>query len=546
MAAQKKNAPGGKTSFVLMVGDEGAILVQMQKKRVVRRMFAQSPEPAHTRAFEDALAAAPRGSVTMIVDMMDQSYVRQTLPPVSSFSVGKIVRRRLDKDFSRDDIKGYIVLDREKTGRRDWNYLMVSLANPPLLQKWIAFAVERPNPFRGMGLAPLESQPFIGAIADTYLKNRGKDARALEWHILVSHNKVGGFRQVVLRNGKLVFTRMAQPIGESSPEVIAGNIEQEMINTQEYLKRMGLQDPATLSATIFASEDIKQVLEPKNIKAGEVHFFTPYEMATTLSLPDAAQPEDHFGDVVISAFIGSRRKLLLPLNTPYTSKLAKRSFYITCVRAATAAIALGIFGWMGFTGWDWYSTASETEAIVAQQAGLRAQLQAIKTEARKLPSEINTYTDVMTLARALNRRRYDALEFIDIVSHALDGAALVKSYQWKGPSPLTIGKDGDKRLMEAELEVQMTTPLQPHDAFAASAQAMFDRLKVAFPDFDVTHSELPGMLSDTKEMRESIDENGNTVSAGEGSVQSDTIKITIKGPQDKAENGQPWHPKTPR
>jgi hypothetical protein len=536
MAKEKKvkKKSGGKSSFVLMVGDEGAILVQLQKKQVVRRLFAQSPETQHTRGFEEALSASPKSPVTLIVDMMDQSYVRQTLPPVSSFSVGKIVKRRLEKDFSRDDIKGYLILDREKGGRRDWNYLMVSLANPPLLQKWISFAVERRNPFRGMGLAPLESQPFIEAIAKTFLKDKGKDAKPLEWHILVSHNKVGGFRQVVLRNGKLVFTRMAQPIGESSPEVIAGNVEQEIVNTQEYLKRMGLQDSVTLSATIFASADIKQALDPKNIRAGEVNFITPHEMATALSLPGAAQPEDHFCDVVISAFIGCRRKLLLPLNTPYTNKLRKLSLYGKSLRAAAAAMALGIFGWMGFTGYDWWDTISQTETIVAQQASLRSQLQTIKVEAKRLPKQIGTYTDTMTLSRAFNKRMYDPLTFVDNLAKALDGQALVKSYHWTVPSPLTAGKDGDNRQIETSFEVQMVTPLQPHDAFVASAQSMFDHLKKTFPNYDVSHSELPGMLSDSKDLKTMIDENGNSVASSETGTQGDTIKITMKGPQ-KAE-----------
>ena len=531
----KKEKNAGKGSrFVLMVGDEGAILVQMHKKRVVRRMFAQSPEPTHTRGFEDLLAKTPKAPITMIVDMMDQSYVRQTLPPVSSLSVGKIVRRRLDKDFARDDIKGYIVLGREKTGRRDWSYLMVSLANPSLMQKWISFAVERTNPFRGIGLVPLEAQPFIMATAQAYLKDKGKDAKPLEWQILVSHNKVGGFRQVVLKNGKLVFTRMAQPIGESNPEVIAGNVEQEMINTQEYLRRMGLQDPATLSATILVSGDIKQVLDPKNIKAGEVHLVTPFEMAELLDLKDAAISEDHFGDVIISAFTGRKNKLLLPLNTPYTKKLAKWSMFLKSLRAMAAATALGIIGWAGMMAWDWMSVRSEIEDVVHQQRNLRTKLDQIKVQAKSLPKQINTYTDVMTLTKILSKRKYDALSFTGDFINTLQGAAVVKAYHWSLPTPLGIARDGDKRQIQAEVDLHLTAPQQPRDAFITTAQSLLERIKNAFPDYEVTHSELPGMLSDSKELKTVIDETGVVAPTGESAGSTDVLKITIKGPSDKA------------
>lgn len=529
MARSKtKKSPGGIGSFVLMVGDEGAILVQMQKKRVVKRIFAQSPEAGHTRALQDALNSAPRAPITMLVDMMDQSYVRQTLPPVSSLSVGKIVRRRLEKDFARDDIKGYLLLDREKTGRRDWNYLMVSLANPGLLQKWIAFAVERPNPFRGIGLVPLESQDFINAVARTFLA--GKEDKPREWQMLVSHHKVGGFRQVVLKDGKLIFTRMAQPIGESNPEVIAGNIEQEIINTQEYLKRMGLQDSASLGVTILVSNDIKLLLDRKNIKAGEYHFMTPHEMAQALALTDAAQTEDHFGDVVISAFAGRRRKLMLPLNTPYITKLRRFASYITYVRGAALLALLGLLAWGGMIALDIWDMHSDVQGLEDQQKQLKSGLATIKLQAKSMPKQMNSYIDAMALHKALAKRRYDALAFVGSLSGALADSALIKAMEWTVANPLAVTiKDGEKRQLQVDLEVQLTTPLQSHDAYIASAQKLFADMKRAFPNFELVHSELPGLLSDAKEYKTVLDDAPAQTAAG-NDLAKETLKVTLKGP----------------
>lgn len=530
----------GPSSFVLMVGDEGAVLIQLQKKRVVRRLFAQSSETIHTRGFDEALNASPKAPITLLVDMMDQSYVRQTLPPVSSFSVGKIVKRRLDKDFSRDDIKGYLILDREKSGRRDWNYLMVALANPPQLQKWIAFTVERSNPFKGIGLVPLESQRFMAAIANALLKEKGKDAKPLEWQLLVSHHKVGGFRQVVFKNGKLVFTRLAQSIGESNPEVIAGNIEQEIINTQEYLKRMGLQDPATCSVIILASSEIKQLLDPKNIKAGECHFFTPYEMAELLSLPDAAQPEDHFGDIILSAYFARSPKLSLILNTPYTEKVRTFSLYIMASRLVAIIAMLAILGWGGMTAWDINTLKSSTEDALHQQKILKSKLDSLKLEEQKLPKQITFYTDVETLVKVLDRRRYDPLTFVNTLSEALADSGLVRNYHWAINDPLAIGKDGtDKRQIQADMETALSVPLQPLAPFLAVAQAMLDHISKSFSDFDVTHSELPGLLSDSKELKTVLDENTKSDEQSVNLVEgNDIIKISIKGPKAAGKNGR--------
>ena len=61
------------------------------------------------------------------IDSIDQVFVQQTLPPVSSMSVQKLINRRLEREFKPEDIKGALVLGKEKTGRKDWNFLMVSV-----------------------------------------------------------------------------------------------------------------------------------------------------------------------------------------------------------------------------------------------------------------------------------------------------------------------------------------------------------------------------------------------------------------------------------
>jgi len=48
------------------------------------------------------------------------------LPPVSRFRP-KLIRRRLERDFANSEIRGAILLGREQTGRKDWNFMMVAL-----------------------------------------------------------------------------------------------------------------------------------------------------------------------------------------------------------------------------------------------------------------------------------------------------------------------------------------------------------------------------------------------------------------------------------
>jgi len=524
MALKLKNkSGGGKSSFILMIGDEGATLAQINKGGVIRRLFAQSPDPSHTGGFDEILSENPSAPITMLVDMMDQSYVVQTLPPVSSLNVKKIVTRRLQKDFPPDDIKGYIVLGREKTGRRDWNYMMVSLANHATLQKWLEFTVERENTFKGIGLIPLELQSFTTAIAKALNKNN------FEWQILVSHNKVSGFRQVVLRDGKLIFTRMAQPFGDSQPDVIAGNIEQEMINTLEYLKRLGLQDIKSISATLIVAEEIKNFLDPKNIKVGDCNFSTPYEISNLLALNEAAQAKDHFGDIVISAFIAKQGKLVLPLHNAYTKKLADLLLFIKLEKLFVGLLILAFLVFVGMTGNDIITTQDKIDSILTEKTHISDDLNKAKAKSAELPKQVSLYEDINMMDGLFNRKQYDALEFINNFANTLENVALVKDFEWKINDPLKIDSKEDKRQIHIELNLHLTSPTEPKETYIAAASSLIDRINKKFVGFDVDKTELPGIVSENQEVKTTLDDSSTI----KEEKLIDSVKVTILGPSDK-------------
>lgn len=130
-AKAKKPSAGGKrdggrkssaatgSRFVLFMGDDGVILILIQGGKVVRRMYAASPEQEHVAPFLELMDANPKAPVYVLVDVIDQSYVRHTLPPVSPLGVNKLVNRRLERDFAPEDINGALPLGREKSGRKE-------------------------------------------------------------------------------------------------------------------------------------------------------------------------------------------------------------------------------------------------------------------------------------------------------------------------------------------------------------------------------------------------------------------------------------------
>ena len=70
--------------FVLFIGDEGTILLYMKKNVVLSRQFVPDTSEQHLEELRASIAADPQAPLSMVIDNLDQTYVQQTLPPVSS------------------------------------------------------------------------------------------------------------------------------------------------------------------------------------------------------------------------------------------------------------------------------------------------------------------------------------------------------------------------------------------------------------------------------------------------------------------------------
>jgi len=522
--------------FILFVGDDGAILVYMNGRKVLRRLFAPSPDPQHIRAFDDLFHSDTSAPIAMLVDVMDQSYVRQTLPPVTQFSVGKLIKRRLERDFPEDDIKGALVLGREKGGRKDWNYLLIALANSPLLQKWLDVAVERPNHFQGIYLVPVESEIYLTQLSKAiHTKQMPVDA---QWQLLVSHNKVGGFRQVVLRNGKLNFTRMAQPIGESLPAVIAGNIEQEISNTIEYLKRLSYQEPDGLEIFVIVSKEIKESIDEKNLKAKKVHLLTPFEVAAILQLEQAAQPEDHYGDVVMTTQFGATSKHLLKLQTKYTKLLdqfhmGRLGLKVAAACAVLACLALSANEATEITpNLDQFSTLEKQVKDLQQTSNTdKDKLEVIRKE-----NDIDRILDAVSLFDQFTDIRFTPFNFVTAVSESMiKDDALIQSFIWKTFDP--IGKVEEKsKTFESTFSVVMLGNEKDSEEMGRKATDLLGHVKTAFKDYKIENSKLPGVIDESEKVTASLGGESQQAPAPNAAAlppgeqnSNNSFKITISG-----------------
>lgn len=500
VSSLKKRAGGGRISattsrFVLFLGDDGVILIFLQGNKVVRRMFAPSVEKEHVQPFIELMQGHPKAPLYVLVDVIDQSYVRHTLPPVSPLGVGKLVQRRIDRDFAPEDINGALSLGREKTGRKEWNFLLISLANSALLQQWLEVLMELPNRFMGLYLAPVEAQAYLQELSASV--SAGADASA--WKILVTHNKVSGYRQVVLKDGQLVFTRLTQATGDGAPQVAAGNVEQEVLNTIEYLRRLSYTEQAGLDVYVIVAQEIKDYIDVTKFRATRANVFTPYEVSQLLDTPQAALSSDRFGDVVLGSSFGLRRKSLLKLNSAFGRKLDKLYQARLGVRLLGAGIAaLLLFMTVG----DIFSiggVGAHIDQMQDQKQQVAAEKDKVKTDEEKLGKDYQQVVNLMELYKVSGLEHMDPLAVVRKLDPLLPPGVLVRNYHWSlqqksdasspAPTPLAEGQEMPYVLT---VEIEFNQHGGDRDKLAADAKELLHQFKGAFKAFDVHDEKMPG------------------------------------------------------
>lgn len=600
--------------FVYLIGDDGAILVYMEKDKVVRRLFASSSSPEHVAPFLELLNAYPKAPIYVLIDLMDQSYIRHKLPPVSPLGLNKLAARRLDRDFAKDDIKGALNLGREKDGRKDWNFLFISLAVTDQLKSWLDVVLELPNFFGGIYMLPVECEYVVTDLSKGYhglvtpdadlnlpdapqemvesvaeampqatdkaesssevgaaakirfpkinMKREGRldaatkkakpvkskkasfslsfgkkkgtesadsasvnDVSAPMWQIYITQNKVGGFRQVVLREGKLIFTRQAQSMDGAPAEMIAGNVEQELQNTLEYLKRLAYNPREGLEVFVVMAEDIKQHISSKAFPNIGFYVLTPYEAAQALQLKHAVLSSDRFGDIVVATVFGSRKRKRLKLNMPYTQKLEMlyKSRWGVRVGALLVVIAIAL---MTVSGVLSLLESEGKQHDLERQKRLKSES---LDDAKKTTSGFSTEVDVLTDTIAIHKELVWPVEtpfmVLDKVVNIVNDGFIFSRFEWRADGVMPGNPNSEPVELEKRakpvytvgfgVEAIYTSAIKDWKQFITDVNAKIASFDLVFDpeEYEMKHSDMPGLSSEGKalEIKDEADKKGPAV-----------------------------------
>ena len=517
------SAPAGKSarskgkSFALLIGDEGGILVFMDGSKVVRRLFAPSPKPDSTQAMLQLMRDNPTAPLTLLVDTMDQQFIRQGFPPVSSLSVNGLVKRRLSRDFQPEDLKGALPLGREKIGRKEWLYLLIALAKTTLLTEWIDLVSELPNEFTGIYSVPVETSVYIDTINSVVSPGTAKP-----WQLFVTHNKVSGFRQVVTNEGNLIFTRVTQALDDAVPAVIAGNIEQEISNTIEYLRRLDFKDNDGLDMIVVASQDVNNALDLKRFNLGNTHALSPLDIADKLGLEQAALSADRFGDVVMAAVFIRNKKRILKFSTAYAEKLAKLYTAKRWIKNATILIVLAILGLSVSNILTMSDNKAAADQATAKKRGLETQAADLKKSVDGLDKNVALKSAVVTAYDAYLKDAPLPQDFAANLAASLTAEFRLVSLEWRvaattasataktlvaataTPAPNAKAPATGPLVIRADIEFKGT--YDDTEVLSRAAQTFLTKLQADMPDYAVDHEPFPWLTSTDKNVEISFNQ----------------------------------------
>ncbi len=547
LTSSRKSAPSAKQRkvterFVLMVGEEGAIFVHLKNHAAVARHFTPSVDAPETASIADIASRFPNVPILLVFDTLDQTYLTQTLPPVSALSVKKLMERRLNREFSKEYLKGALLRGRNTGPRKDWNFTMAAIERSGLVAQWLKLVLEWPNPCPGIYLLPMESASVINQLNTLFNPNADGDI----WPLLVSYNKVSGLRQVACHNGELVLTRLGHLTMDSTAETIAGTIEQEVIGTKEYLRRLVAEEDQDVDVYIIAPEEVRRAIDPTRLSVRRVYLMTPHEVATALKLQNATQSGDRFGDAAMAAAIGLQPKFILPIVTPELKHLQQLYQAFTLQKILAGILALGMLFMAASSLWNAFNFYQDSNKLEITRTQQQTSLKDLQAKAAEAPDNIDKIINVMTLYQKLLADSYNAEPLLARISELLPSMLRAKDVSWqmdkngatgntsapaKTPGPAPTNAPGN----DARVTVQLTLVLpgtlaQDKKMLQQITIDTLNGLKGALPEYDISYTSLPEILNEARPL-EIVMASGNNTNKVAAPLEA---RIQLKGP---------WKPK---
>ncbi len=342
----------------LVLGNEGIVLFGPSPRGGVERELSLAWSiPNFEEQLIDVLSSRhSKNSVTILFDSTDNAFRREeNIPKLNALDRKKYVKRKLDQVFSTYPIRAFMEMkdkDASKEKKRP-SYLFYAITEIENINIIIKCILEAAVPVAGFGVLPIESEEMVATLATKLFdtkENKGK--KKSKWAVLLGQNETGGLRQVVVKNGKMVLTRLT-PTSEAGVQgkEWVDEVITEFTATQTYLTRLGYRPDDGLDVIVIASKKDDFYFSGKEFSPGDnFACLTTVDALKTIGSKRSIIDDINYGDPLYAAWSSKRKTLTFPLKIPalmniLLPRLAARIVAVLLVIAvlATAGYNFHIF-----------------------------------------------------------------------------------------------------------------------------------------------------------------------------------------------------------
>lgn len=484
--------------FVLVIGDEGAVLVHVVRGNVKDAWFVPADSEEGPEAIREFLLRDKKAPLVVEADVVEQLYREELLPKTNFLDHPKVLKRRLDIAFPGEEMKSARPLPKKgPAGQKA--FLFMALPMNDWLKKWVAFLDTVSNPVDAFALLPMESIGLVESLAPEAEAQTEK-----HWRIFVSQEVTGGFRQIIQMNGQFILARMTpKPAEEDTAEDISQLIEREFKSSISYIKRLGYQETDHLDLVVVASAAIRDQLHQRELPVTSLSILTPFEAGKRLGYEKVADPESPYSDVLHAVWLARKRKAPILLSTPPMAKKRQMRQIEQALPVLAALVTIGQFYYAGDIALTNYELSGQIDGKKATMSERESRLRQLQDEMSLSEIPFERLTTMLSAKHGLERMTLDWPGVLMALEQSLDGQAVVTKFDLD----VDVGGTGGAKKADArqakptassanlpfklEVAVRFIGVGDNLAEVVASVKGLESRLKDAFPGADIEVKDMP-------------------------------------------------------
>lgn len=522
---------------VIIIGNDGVVHYLSKGGTCEQKLALAWSDEGFVDTLKESIIETGRNvAVQLIFDVTEQQYRKETIPPISMFDKGRVVKRKVNMVYPSHEVRAYLPLKQKPKEGKGAVYLFAALPATKEVDMVVEAVIESNVTIAGMMLLPMEGTTLTKKLSDLYFKSNQE--KRSKWTVLMGHHKTGGIRQVVIRDGELALTRLT-PVGQrylkQPTQIAAKEMIKEFSATLTYLARFGYMASDGLDLIIVAGADVASQFEEANFDVSHLKIVTVGQAINDLKLGKIAgiMQEDQSADILHASWISKQRKHVMPLAMKKIDALQKARLF---ARSAVLVLFFLMFGLGAYVAHQW-TEINQVKIETSEQKAQKVKLQAQYDEAAKVfdvleydPEEIRM---ILSVYNSLKDKSVDPNPSFLAIKESLIGAMTIQSLTFDAvdtelESQYTANPDTEKNIFDMGIRIQF--PINRDTAVnVRDTEAFIQKLKANFPNRTVKGIRMPGDLSVDKTVQ-GVSRNAENLGVNSSVEQTgDFAEIVITG-----------------